>query len=285
MGGRAFADTGSCTPRAPVTNSDVLAVGEGDDPARAKDEAVRAIARAIGWPSARALPPSVAIAARAVETCLPPKGRVRLTLALSKPDARAAFETLASRERETLASLAFLARSRAETVAFPGLLGLRSHLRSDDRTSLALLVATCRSLGGCASPDATEQEASAEALLAQGESALEFTYAPEDDTAGNLLGEIDATLRGRGLSVRGPSVTSVERQLRTRCQRVIFPRVEGENLRVVELACEADALVAGRKVASARLVGRGQDISADDATIEARRRLALEEFRFLGSWK
>ncbi len=239
---------------------------------------------ALSWPPRSPLPESITSLGNPVSTCAVKGGaRVRVSLAFDPKAIAEVLARLAAREHALLEGLSKLA-SRAAVdapVRLSSLVSLQGHMRAPGRIALPRLLEACRAVGGC-SEFTSEAEALATATLEAGRNELEFMFSPQDDVAKALLGEVDAGLGARGLRVRDTSVTNLTRQLKTRCQRVLLPGIEGQNLRVVELACEAEALVRGVKVATMRFVGRGQDMTPDDAHLDARRRFALDDFRFSG---
>ena len=258
--------------------------GEGALYSDALADAKLQFARKLAWPSRAQFPEAVAATSEAKATCVVNKGtRVRVRVSFPAQEAGAVFARLATQEAATLDTLAFLASHATLSVGtrFAGSVSLQEHLARAGRAPLPALLSACETLApsACKGLDA---EAETRAVVAQ-ESArksLEFRFTPEDEVARSLLAEVDSTLQSRGLRVRDSSVTDEERQLKARCQRVILPGVEGQNLRIIELVCEADALVKGSRVATMRFLGRGQDVNHDDAVLDARRRLAVDEFRF-----
>ena len=272
--------------KATSTGPDAFAFeGQGSLLAEALADTHAQLARKLLLPRAASLPEAIAALADTELTCVIKGGtRLRVRAAFDTKALKSTLEGLASRERSTLDNLAFLAgQGDARAGArLAGLFSLQSHLHQPTRVSLQSLVDACRVVSGCARAD-VEAEARAASALEKGRGALEFMYAPQDDIARTLLTEVDAGLREKGLRVREPSVTNLTRQLKARCQSVTLPGVEGQNLRIIELVCEADALVGGERVATMRFLGRGQDVSNDDALIDARRRFAVDEFRFAGA--
>ncbi len=258
--------------------------GEGALYSEALADAKMQFARKLAWPSRAEFPEAVAATSQAIATCVVNKGtRVRVQVSFPAPEAVSAFARLAAQEAATLDTLTFLASHASLPVGtrFAGSVSLQEHLARAGRAPLPALLSACETLASSACKGLDiEAETRAVVALENARKSLEFRFTPEDEVARSLLAEVDSTLQARGLRVRDPSVTDEERQLKARCQRVILPGVEGQNLRIIELVCEADALVKGSRVATMRFLGRGQDVNHDDAVLDARRRLAVDEFRF-----
>lgn len=266
--------------------------GEGNLFAEAMSEAKAQFASALSWPSQLPFPDALASNGVLLGTCVMSKGsRVRVSVQFPADVAADTLVRMAKQEKATLETLSFLAthESLKEGTRFSGGVSLRQHMSQTGRVALPTLLSACQKLApaGCSGID-PEAEARALGALNKALATTEFEFEPEDDVARSLFPELETSLGGHGVRVRQPTPRSVvvergdldARPLKTRCQRVVLPGVEGQNLRIVELACEADAFVKGEHVATMRFSGRGQDLNHDDAVLDARRRLVVEEFAF-----